>query len=133
MKESTITGNSKSSELRIQENLTSTLTRKFVDIIKNYQLVQTNFKNEIKIKAKRQVKIVYKNATEEEVETILKAGGTSGEVYKEAFMTGSASQAVENIYQSACEKYQEVLMLEASVSFYFFKIQLFFLIFLFIL
>lgn len=133
MKESTITGNCKSSELRIQENLTSTLTRKFVDIIKNYQLVQTNFKNEIKIKAKRQVKIVYKNATEEEVETILKAGGSSGEVYKEAFMTGSASQAVENIYQSACEKYQEVLMLEASVSFLFHRFLIYSYSYLFLL
>ena len=74
-------------EIRIRENLSNTLTRKFVDVMKEYQNAQTKYKNEIKKKVKRQVQIVKPDATSEEIDAVFKSGGGSGEVLKSAILT----------------------------------------------
>jgi t-SNARE complex subunit (syntaxin) len=76
----------KQSELRIRLNLVNTLTRKFVDVMKEYQNAQTKYKTDIKKKVKRQVQIVKPDATTEEIESVLKSGGGSGEVFKSAIL-----------------------------------------------
>jgi t-SNARE complex subunit (syntaxin) len=53
----------KASELRIRDNLSNTLTRKFVDVMKEYQNAQQKYKTDIKKKVKRQVQIVNPDAT----------------------------------------------------------------------
>jgi t-SNARE complex subunit (syntaxin) len=72
--------------LRIRENLTNTLTRKFVDVMKDYQNAQQKFKTDIKKKVKRQVQIVKPDATTEEIDAVLKSGGGSGDVFKNAIL-----------------------------------------------
>ena len=76
----------KASELRIRENLTNTLTRKFVDVMKDYANAQQKFKTDIKKKVKRQVQIVKPDATTEEIDAVLKSGGGSGDVFKSAIL-----------------------------------------------
>lgn len=49
--------NPNSSEARIRDNLHAAVTRKFREILKEYQTVQTDFKKEMKEKVTRQVKI----------------------------------------------------------------------------
>jgi t-SNARE complex subunit (syntaxin) len=73
-------------ELRIRENLINTLTRKFVDVMKAYQNAQQVFKVELKKKMKRQVLIVKPEATQEEIEEVIKTGGGTGEIYKTAIL-----------------------------------------------
>lgn len=51
------------SQLRIRDNLTNTLTRKFVDVMKDYQNAQTKYKAFIKHKVQRQVQIVKPDAS----------------------------------------------------------------------
>ena len=96
----------KSSEIRIRENLCVTLTRKFVDVMKDYQSAQTRYKSDIKKKVKRQVQIAKPEATEEEVEAILRAGGGSGELFKNTILKGGAADQLQNTYQNAADKYQ---------------------------
>jgi t-SNARE complex subunit (syntaxin) len=79
-------GNNKQSEIRIRENLSNTLTRKFVDVMKEYQTAQTKYKTDIKKKVKRQVQIIKPDATQEEIDTVLAAGGGSGELMKAAIL-----------------------------------------------
>jgi len=104
------------SEIRIRENLVNTLTRKFVDVMKEYQSVQTKYKTEIKKKVKRQVQIVKADATSEEIDAIIKAGGGADQVFKEAILKGDAAESIRNIYMNVADKYQDVLTLEASVA-----------------
>ena len=73
-------------EIRIRENLANTLTRKFVDVMKDYQNIQQKYKTDIKKKVKRQVQIVKPDATSEEIDAVLKSGGGSGEVFKNAIL-----------------------------------------------
>jgi t-SNARE complex subunit (syntaxin) len=77
---------SKQSEIRIRENLTNTLTRKFVDVMKEYQNAQNKYKIDIKKKVKRLVLIIKPDATAEEIDAVLKSGGWSGEVMKVAIL-----------------------------------------------
>mmetsp|Transcript_32491 Transcript_32491/g.54770 ORF Transcript_32491/g.54770 Transcript_32491/m.54770 type:complete len:310 (-) Transcript_32491:344-1273(-) len=103
-------------EIRIRENLANTLTRKFVDVMKDYQNAQTKYKTDIKKKVKRQVQIVKPDATSEEIDAVFKQGGGSSEVLKSAILTGSASESIQNAYMTVADKYQDVLTLEASVA-----------------
>jgi t-SNARE complex subunit (syntaxin) len=106
----------KQSEIRIRENLSNTLTRKFVDVMKEYQSAQTKYKTDIKKKVKRQVQIVKPDATSEEIDAVLKSGGGTGEVFKNAILKGEAADSIRNAYMNVAEKYQDVITLEASVA-----------------
>lgn len=77
---------SKQSEIRIRENLSNTLTRKFVDVMKEYQNAQTKYKTDIKKKVKRQIQIVKPDATTEDIDAVLAQGGGSGEIFKQAIL-----------------------------------------------
>mmetsp|Transcript_32492 Transcript_32492/g.54771 ORF Transcript_32492/g.54771 Transcript_32492/m.54771 type:complete len:310 (-) Transcript_32492:344-1273(-) len=103
-------------EIRIRENLANTLTRKFVDVMKEYQNAQTKYKTDIKKKVKRQVQIVKPDATVEEIDAVFKQGGGSGEILKSAILSGEAAESVRNAYMNVADKYQDVLTLEASVA-----------------
>mmetsp|Transcript_5916 Transcript_5916/g.13602 ORF Transcript_5916/g.13602 Transcript_5916/m.13602 type:complete len:308 (+) Transcript_5916:150-1073(+) len=108
-------GSKQTPEIRIRENLANTLTRKFVDVMKEYQNAQTKYKTDIKKKVKRQVQIVKPDATSEEIDAVFKSGGGSGQVLKSAILTGAASDSIQNAFQTVADKYQDVLTLEASV------------------
>mmetsp|Transcript_12608 Transcript_12608/g.21101 ORF Transcript_12608/g.21101 Transcript_12608/m.21101 type:complete len:312 (-) Transcript_12608:82-1017(-) len=103
-------------EIRIRDNLANTLTRKFVDVMKEYQNAQTKYKTDIKKKVKRQVQIVKPDATVEEIDAVFKQGGGSGEILKSAILSGEAAESVRNAYMNVADKYQDVLTLEASVA-----------------
>lgn len=87
MKGDTSKTSKQSNEVRIRENLLNTLTRKFVDVMKDYQNAQTKYKTDIKKKVKRQVQIVKPDATTEEIDAVFKSGGGAGEVFKTAILT----------------------------------------------
>lgn len=82
-------GGKNTSDIRIRDNLTNTLTRKFVDVMKDYQNAQTKYKTDIKKKVKRQIQIVKADATTEEIDAVFKSGGGAGEVVKAAILTVS--------------------------------------------
>jgi hypothetical protein len=54
--------------------------------MKAYQNAQQVFKVELKKKMKRQVLIVKPEATQEEIEEVIKTGGGTGEIYKTAIL-----------------------------------------------
>lgn len=73
-------------EIRIRENLVNTLTRKFVEIMKDYQNVQQKYKQDIKKKVRRQVQIVKPDATQEEIDAVFSSGGGTSEIFKSAIL-----------------------------------------------
>lgn len=103
------------SQLRIRDNLTNTLTRKFVDVMKDYQNAQTKYKAFIKDKVQRQVQIVKPDASTEEIEAVFKSGGGGDQVITQAILKG-ANESIRNVYQNVADKYQDVLTLEASIA-----------------
>ena len=66
--------NEGSSEARIRANMHGTLTRKFVDLMAEYQEIQTKYKNKYRERVERQYRIVKPHATTEEIEEAFDSG-----------------------------------------------------------
>jgi t-SNARE complex subunit (syntaxin) len=103
------------SDLRIRENLLSTLTRKFVEVMKEYQASQAKYKTEIMKKTKRQIQIVKPDATEEEMDVVIRSGGAD-KMIQEQILTGEANESLKFMYQNINDRYNEILAIEASVQ-----------------
>eukprot|EP00966_Prymnesium_polylepis_P246922 5710064-Prymnesium_polylepis.1 len=63
--------NEGASEARIRSNMHGTLTRKFVDLMAEYQEIQTKYKNKYRERGERQYRVVNPNATREEIDAAL--------------------------------------------------------------
>jgi len=109
-------GTINSSDMRIRENLCNTLTRKFIDEMKAYQNAQQKYKADIKKKVKRQVHIVKPEATDEEIDAVMRSEGGKDALFKERILAGGVSDSIKTAYQNVAGKYQDVLTLEASVA-----------------
>lgn len=73
----------------------NTLTRKFIDEMKFYQEAQQNYKTDIQKKMKRQVQIVKPDATDAEVDAIMKSEGGRDALYKEQILAGGVSDQIK--------------------------------------
>ncbi|CAJ1953448.1 unnamed protein product [Cylindrotheca closterium] len=104
------------SDLRVRKNMTTTLTRKFVDEMKLYQQAQQQYKTDIKKKVKRQVQVVKPDATDEDVDRVMKSEGGKDALYKEKILAGSVNDQIKTTYAKVAGKYQDVLTLEQSVA-----------------
>ncbi len=106
----------KDSDLRVRENLNNTLTRKFIDEMKLYQNAQQDYKTGIKKKASRQIKSIKEDATDEEVEQIMKSEGGREEMFQQQILVGGVNDQIKQVYTKVSTKYQDVILLEQSVA-----------------
>jgi len=103
------------SQLRIRTNLCTTLTRKFIDEMKEYQNAQQKYKADVKKKVKRQVHIVKPDATDDEIEAAMKSGGKEA-LLKGQILAGGVNESIKDAYENAAGKYQDVLAIESSIG-----------------
>jgi len=103
------------SDVRVRLNLSATLTSRFVAEVKEYQQAQHKYKGDITNKVKRQVKIIKPDATDAEIDAVLKTEGGRDALYKEKILTGVADP-IKDAYAHVTGKYQDVLALEASIQ-----------------
>lgn len=106
---------SPASELRIRKNLVQTLTKKYIDVLKEYQNVQNKSKEVKKKRAVKRVQQIKPDATPEEIEAVVQSGN-AGSIMKQSILQGDAADVIRNAYENATSKYQDVLRLEASVA-----------------
>eukprot|EP00934_Nitzschia_sp_Nitz4_P006399 Nitzschia sp. Nitz4//scaffold14_size191712//49323//50492//NITZ4_001707-RA/size191712-snap-gene-0.128-mRNA-1//1//CDS//3329536879//6389//frame0 len=109
-------GKLNASDIRVRENMVTTLTRKFVDEMKIYQGSQQQYKTDLKNKVKRQVLVVKPDATDEEVDAVMKSEGGRDALYKERILAGGVNDQIKTTYAKVAGKYQDVLTLEQSVA-----------------
>lgn len=110
--------------------------------MKSYQAAQQKYKTDIQNKMKRQVKVVKPDATDEEVEEIMKSEGGRDALYKQTILAGGVNDEItwvwnicemiclgrcdyithfhQNLYRTVTAKvagkYQDVKCLEQSVA-----------------
>lgn len=84
--------------------------------MKAYQSAQQKYKTDIKKKVKRQVQIVKPDATEEEIEEVMRSEGGRDALYRERILAGGVNDQVKTTYAKVAGKYQDVLALEQSVA-----------------
>ena len=102
--------------ISVRTNLCNTLTRKFIDEMKAYQSSQQKYKTDIKKKVKRQVQIVKPDATDEDIDTVMRSEGGRDEMLKQSILAGGINDQVRTTYAKVESKYQDVLALEQSVA-----------------
>jgi len=109
-------GTVNASDMRKRENLVNTLTRKFIDEMKEYQNVQQAYKVNIRKKAVQQIKYVKEDATPEEVEQIMRSEGGREELMQQTILQGGVNDNIKQTYTKVAGKYQDILALEQSVA-----------------
>ncbi|KAI9911566.1 hypothetical protein PsorP6_009421 [Peronosclerospora sorghi] len=102
-------------ELRIRDNLCATLTKKFMDVMNDYQRAQERYKREMQTKVKRQVQIVQPHASEAVIDALMRSGDP-GSIYKRAILQTNVADSITDVFLHCQEKYQDVVKLEQSVA-----------------
>lgn len=104
------------SDVRVRENMNTTLTKKFIDEMKTYQQAQHKYKTDINDKVKRQVRVVKPDATDEEINDVMRSEGGRDALYKKKILAGGVNDEIKTTYAKVAGKYQDVLTLESSVA-----------------
>lgn len=106
----------KPTDLRVRENLVNTLLRKFIDEMKRYQNSQQQYKTDVKKKVTRQVQMIKPDATDQDVDEIMRSEGGREALYQQQILSGGVNDQIKTQYRAVAGKYQDVLTLEASVA-----------------
>ena len=104
------------SKIRVRENLVNTLLHKFINEVKRYQDVQEQYKSDIKKKVTRQIKIIQPDATEEEVDQIMRSEGGREALIQQQILHPDMNDKIRNEYRVVADKYQDIILIEASVA-----------------
>jgi t-SNARE complex subunit (syntaxin) len=105
-------GVANSAEARIRSNLQSTLSRKFMDAMSEYNDCQQKYKGKYQEKVERQYKIVNPNATPEQLEAVRSGEGKS--IFSDEILTGSAAQAKQALGELQ-DRHKDIIKLENSI------------------
>ncbi|EGC29034.1 hypothetical protein DICPUDRAFT_93226 [Dictyostelium purpureum] len=102
-------------EVRIRSNMQNTLTQKFVEMMKEYQEIQTNYKNKYKEKIERQYKIVKPDATQEEIQEAM-ASGDSKKIFEETILYTHLHTQAKNALDYIQDRHNDIVKLEQSIA-----------------
>ena len=92
------------------------MTKTFIEEMKVYQAAQQKYKDDIKRKAARQVKTVKPDATEEEVDAVMRSEGGRDSLYQSMVLVGAANDQIRTSCAQVAGKYHDILALEQSLE-----------------
>ncbi|KAG1656036.1 Syntaxin-1A [Nymphon striatum] len=100
-----------SADLRIRKTQHSTLSRKFVEVMTDYNKTQTDYRERCKGRIQRQLEITGKKTTQEEIENMLETGNL--QVFTQDIMieTQQAKQTLADIEA----RHNDIIKLENSI------------------
>lgn len=105
------------SEARIRSNMHGTLTRKFVDLMAEYQEIQTKYKNKYRERVERQYRIVKPNATRDEIDNAFDGSdGQQPEIFTQQILQGPGHAAARNALADIQERHKDITRLEISIQ-----------------
>ena len=84
--------------------------------MKLYQNAQQKYKIDIRNKAQRQILNARPDASEEEVDMIMKSEGGKEGLYQQTILQGGVNDNIKQAYSKVAGKYQDILILEQSVT-----------------
>jgi len=102
------------SESRIRTNMHTTLTKKFVSHVKEYQEMQTKYKNKYRERVGRQLKVVKPDATQAEIDQLMEDGGDQS-IFSQQLLAEKSTQAARNAVADIQDKHRDILRLEQSI------------------
>lgn len=103
-----------SAEWRVRSNMHGSLTRKFLELMAEYQELQTKYKNKYKDRVERQIKMVKPEATEADIEQVLESG-TANQIFAEQILDKRHSQAKDALAYVE-NRHRDIIKLEQSIQ-----------------
>jgi len=100
-------------EVRLRSSQHSALSKKFVDVMSEYQRVQTQCKSRFKQRMERQYLIVKPEATPEEVNEALDSN--QGQIFSQQFLATNQRAEAKKALKDIQDRHQEILKLEESL------------------
>jgi len=102
-------------ETRIKDITFRALKGKFIDILKDTQTTQINYKTAAKAKITRQVKAIDPNLTPEQIEEVYNDPDGTGKLLQNK-MLGTGHLKLRNAVADIQDKYKDIIKLEKSVE-----------------
>jgi t-SNARE complex subunit (syntaxin) len=106
---------STATETRIRANMHSTLTQKFLELVQEYQEVQTSYKNKYQEKIERQYKIAKPDATQSEIEDAIESGDSS-KVFATQILDSHLHQQAKNALAYIEARHADIKKIEVSIK-----------------
>jgi t-SNARE complex subunit (syntaxin) len=103
------------SEQRIRLSQHANVTQKFIEIVQEYQDMQTKYKNKFKDRMERQYKIVKPNATTDEIEKAIESGAEGGQLFAQQILMGPQHAEAKKALYDIQERHQDIIKLEKSI------------------
>jgi len=100
-------------QFRIRVNMHGTLTRKFLDLMAEYQEVQTKYKNKFRERVERQFRIVKPEATQDEIDEALETGNT--QIFAQEILSQRHTQAKDALNYIE-NRHKDIIRLEQSIK-----------------
>ena len=100
----------------IRESIGHAMAQKFIDEIKVNQEAQQKYKDDMKRKATRQVQIVKPDATQDEVDVIMRSEGGREALYQSLILVGTKNSLIQTTVDQIGGKYEDILALEQSLG-----------------
>lgn len=104
--------NKSSADLRIRKTQHSTLSRKFVEVMTEYNRTQTDYRERCKGRIQRQLEITGRTTTNEELEDMLESGNPAVFTQGIIMETQQAKQTLADIEA----RHNDIIKLEKSIS-----------------
>jgi len=104
-----------SAQGRIRINMHGSLTKKFLDLMAEYQEVQTKYRNKYRERVERQYKIVKPNATQQEIDEVLESGN-SGQIFAQKILDTEKHAQAKDALAYIENKHRDILKLEQSIK-----------------
>ncbi|EAL72628.1 t-SNARE family protein [Dictyostelium discoideum AX4] len=102
-------------EVRIRNSMLNTLTQKFIEMMREYQEIQNNYKNKYKEKIERQYKIVKPEATSQEINDAIQSGD-SKKIFEETILHTHLHTHALNALDYIQERHNDIIKLEQSIK-----------------
>ncbi|KAN0027392.1 hypothetical protein ACTFIU_010339 [Dictyostelium citrinum] len=102
-------------EVRIRNSMYNTLTQKFIEMMREYQEIQNNYKNKYKEKIERQYKIVKPDATHQEINEAIQSGD-SKKIFEETILYTHLHTQALNALDYIQDRHNDIIKLEQSIK-----------------
>lgn len=100
-----------SADLRIRKTQHATLSRKFVEVMNNYNSCQVDYRDRCKARIQRQLEITGRATTDEEIENMLESGNPAIFTQEIITETQQAKQSLKDIEA----RHNDIIKLETSI------------------
>ncbi|PAA92647.1 hypothetical protein BOX15_Mlig016078g1 [Macrostomum lignano] len=106
------TSNKSSADLRIRKTQYSTISRKFIEVMSDYNKAQIDYRDACKGRIKRQMEIAGRETTNDELENMLESGNPA--IFTQGIMTDTqqAKQSLADIEA----RHEDIMKLEKSIK-----------------